>query len=194
MDPVELFRRTAATVPAYRAFLAAHAIDPAQVTNLRGFSRLPMTTKDTYTRRHPLPDLCRDGTIGDMIAVSSGSTGTPSFWPRSAEDERAVSARFEEIFRDAFDARGKRTLAVVCFALGTWLGRRPVHPRLPAPPGCHRARWYLVRLISGRTPLSRHAGYRRGADGGRSPRVGRGIKALRSPVPARVPCLTTFSR
>ncbi|WP_431900127.1 phenylacetate--CoA ligase family protein [Nonomuraea sp. bgisy101] len=122
MDPVELFQRTAATVPAYRAFLAAHAIDPAQVTTLRDFSRLPMTTKDTYTRRHPLPDLCRDGTIGDMIAVSSGSTGTPSFWPRSAEDERVIADRFEEVFRDAFDARRRRTLAVVCFALGTWVG------------------------------------------------------------------------
>ncbi|MGV9307498.1 phenylacetate--CoA ligase family protein [Nonomuraea sp. NPDC003727] len=122
MDPVDLFRRTAATVPAYRAFLAAHDIDPARVTSLRDFARLPMTTKQTYTRRYPLPDLCRGGTIGDMIAVSSGSTGTPSFWPRSAEDERVIAARFEEIFRDAFGARDKRTLAVVCFALGTWVG------------------------------------------------------------------------
>ncbi|MFE3455328.1 phenylacetate--CoA ligase family protein [Nonomuraea sp. NPDC059194] len=122
MDPVELFQRTAATVPAYRAFLAERGIDPARVTTLRDFARLPMTTKDTYTRRYPLPDLCRDATIGDMIAVSSGSTGVPSFWPRSAEDERVVAARFEEVFSDAFDAPGRRTLAVVCFALGTWVG------------------------------------------------------------------------
>ncbi|WP_240777684.1 phenylacetate--CoA ligase family protein [Nonomuraea basaltis] len=81
-----------------------------------------MTTKDSYTRRHALPDLCRDGLIGDMIAVSSGSTGEPSFWPRSASDERVIAARFEEVFSDSFAARERRTLAVVCFALGTWVG------------------------------------------------------------------------
>ncbi|WP_043639256.1 phenylacetate--CoA ligase family protein [Nonomuraea candida] len=122
MDPVELFHQVAATVPAYRRFLAEHRVDPATVVTLDDFARLPMTTKDTYTRRHPLPDLCRDGVIGDLIAVSSGSTGAPAFWPRSVSDERVVADRFEEVFRDSFDARGRRTLAVVCFALGTWVG------------------------------------------------------------------------
>ncbi|MGP3910656.1 phenylacetate--CoA ligase family protein [Nonomuraea sp. 10N515B] len=122
MDPVELFHQVAATVPAYRAFLAANNVDPAKVTTFQDFERLPMTTKDSYTLRHPLPDLCRNGEIGDMIAVSSGSTGVPSFWPRSVADERVIAARFEEVFRDSFAARERRTLAVVCFALGTWVG------------------------------------------------------------------------
>ncbi|WP_345562022.1 phenylacetate--CoA ligase family protein [Nonomuraea rosea] len=89
---------------------------------IRDFERLPLTTKDNYVRRHTLPDLCRDGVIGDMIAVSSGSTGVPSFWPRSVSDEEVIAARFEEVFRDSFAARERRTLAVVCFALGTWVG------------------------------------------------------------------------
>ncbi|MFG1702136.1 phenylacetate--CoA ligase family protein [Nonomuraea sp. M3C6] len=122
MDPVELFHQVAATVPAYGRFLAEHRIDPQKVAIFRDFVGLPMTTKDNYTLRHPLPDLCRDGVIGDMIAVSSGSTGVPSFWPRSASDERVIAERFEEVFRDSFDARERRTLAVVCFALGTWVG------------------------------------------------------------------------
>lgn len=122
MDPVELFRQVAETVPAYRAFLVENGVEAARVTTLEEFVRLPMTTKDTYTRRHPLPDLCRDGVVGDMIAVSSGSTGTPSFWPRSVSDERVIAGRFEEVFRDSFGARERRTLAVVCFALGTWVG------------------------------------------------------------------------
>ncbi|NRQ33472.1 phenylacetate--CoA ligase family protein [Nonomuraea sp. NN258] len=122
MDPVELFHQVAATVPAYRSFLAEQRVDPARVTSLDDFARLPMTTKDGYLRRHPLPDLCRDGVIGDMIAVSSGSTGAPGFWPRSVSDERIIADRFEEVFRDTFAARERRTLAVVCFALGTWVG------------------------------------------------------------------------
>lgn len=122
MEPVELFQQVAATVPAYRAFLDEHGVEPGRVTTLEDFRRLPMTSKESYTRRHPLPDLCRDGVIGDMIAVSSGSTGTPSFWPRSVSDERAIAARFEEVFGESFGARQRRTLAVVCFALGTWVG------------------------------------------------------------------------
>ena len=57
-----------------------------------------------------------------MIAASSGSTGEPTFWPRSLIDELAVSARFEQVFRDSFAADTRRTLAVVCFPLGTWVG------------------------------------------------------------------------
>ncbi|MFF5207332.1 phenylacetate--CoA ligase family protein [Streptosporangium sp. NPDC000396] len=126
MDPrdraVELFHRVAASVPAYGAFLRDQGVDATQVKTFQDFVRLPLTTKDNYTRRYPLPELCRDGVIGDMIAVSSGSTGTPSFWPRSAADEQVIAERFEQVFRDAFQAAERRTLAVVCFALGTWVG------------------------------------------------------------------------
>ncbi|MEV5409917.1 phenylacetate--CoA ligase family protein [Thermopolyspora sp. NPDC052614] len=123
-DPavLDLFRRVATTVPAYAAFLREHEIDPAEVTTVERFTRLPLTDKAGYTRRYALPELCRDGAIGEMIAVSSGSTGEPSFWPRSAADEEAVTARFEQVFRDAFRAHERRTLAVICFALGTWVG------------------------------------------------------------------------
>jgi phenylacetate-CoA ligase len=57
-----------------------------------------------------------------MIAVSSGSTGEPAFWPRSFADELGIARRFEQIFRDGFAAHERTTLAVVCFALGTWVG------------------------------------------------------------------------
>ncbi|MFC7650138.1 hypothetical protein ACFQX6_64735 [Streptosporangium lutulentum] len=75
---VELFHRGAVSVPAYGAFLAEHGVTADQVKTYEDFVRLPLTTKDNCTRPHPLPGLCRNGTIGDMIALSSGSTGTPS--------------------------------------------------------------------------------------------------------------------
>ena len=37
-------------------------------------------------------------------------------------DEVAITARFEQIFYDSFHADIRPTLAVVCFALGTWVG------------------------------------------------------------------------
>jgi phenylacetate-CoA ligase len=121
LDPLALFRDVADHVPAYRAFLRERGIDPGAVDD---FATVPLLTKDTYQRRYPLPQLCRDGRLDgcDMVAVSSGSSGTPTVWPRSVLDERAVAARFEQVFRDSFQAHERRTLAVVCFALGSWVG------------------------------------------------------------------------
>jgi phenylacetate-CoA ligase len=121
---LELFHRNAATVPAYQAFLAEHDFDPASIQTFSDFQRLPCVTKENYVQRHPLPDLCRDGRLDacDMIAVSSGSTGTPTIWPRTAADEQQIAARFDQIFHDSFRADERSTLAVVCFALGTWVG------------------------------------------------------------------------
>jgi phenylacetate-coenzyme A ligase PaaK-like adenylate-forming protein len=121
---VELFRRVAGSVPAYQAFLRGHGVDPAAVGTAAEVRSLPVLTKDNYLRAYPLPALCRGGRLvaGDLVAVSSGSTGQPTFWPRSAADEVGVIDRFEQVFRDALGAAERSTLAVVCFPLGTWVG------------------------------------------------------------------------
>ncbi|HEV2784266.1 MAG TPA: phenylacetate--CoA ligase family protein [Actinophytocola sp.] len=122
--PVDLFHRVAKSVPAYRDFLRDNGIEPDTVRTVEDFRRLPLLTKENYHRRYPLPRLCRDGRLDgcDMVAVSSGSTGEPTFWPRFRTDELAVAARFEQVFRDGFLADERGTLAVVCFPLGTWVG------------------------------------------------------------------------
>jgi phenylacetate-CoA ligase len=121
---LDLFQRTAATVPAYRKFLEEHGITPESVRTFADFQRLPLAEKANYHQRHPLPELCRDGTLTgcDMIAVSSGSSGQPTIWPRSLEDELHVARRFEQVLVDGFRADSRSTLAVVCFPLGTWVG------------------------------------------------------------------------
>lgn len=127
-DPIPellaLFRRTVESVPAYADFLRARGIDPESVRSFDDFRRLPLATKADYVQRYPLGARCRGGELValDMIAVSSGSTGEPTIWPRFLSDELAVAARFEQAFHDSFEADRRRTLAVVCFPLGTWVG------------------------------------------------------------------------
>lgn len=123
-EVVRLFHHVAAHVPAYQQFLQEHQIEPATIQTFADFQHLPLTTKPSYLRRYSLPQLCRNGALEacDMIAVSSGSTGQPSFFPRSITDEFAIATRFEQIFYDSFQADQRRTLAIVCFALGTWVG------------------------------------------------------------------------
>jgi phenylacetate-CoA ligase len=121
---LDLFTTVAETVPAYRAFLAERGIDPASIRTAEDFRSLPHLTKANYLLRYPLPELCRDGRLEDcdMIAVSSGSTGKPCFWPRFLTDELNIAWRFEQVFYDSFHADERTTLAVICFTLGTWVG------------------------------------------------------------------------
>ncbi|WP_066424484.1 phenylacetate--CoA ligase family protein [Anabaena sp. 4-3] len=121
---LDLFHDVAANVPAYQAFLADRGINPDAVQSFADFQKLPAIAKENYISRYPLTDLCRNGQLDgcDMIAASSGSTGKPTFWPRFFTDELQIATRFEQIFHDSFAADNKRTLAVICFTLGTWVG------------------------------------------------------------------------
>ena len=121
---LEVFHETVARVPAYRAFLTGQGIAPEHVRDEVAFRALPLMTKANYFHRFPLDARCREGALAraEMIAVSSGSTGEPAFWPRTAQDEARVSERFEQVFHDSFRADERTTLAVICFPLGTWVG------------------------------------------------------------------------
>ena len=121
---LRLFQEVACDVPAYRAFLATQGIAPEHITSIDAFRTLPPTTKDNYYRPHPLPQLCRHGQLDacDMVALSTGSTGEPAVWPRFVSDELETAARFEQVLREGFGTHERRTLAVICFALGNWVG------------------------------------------------------------------------
>jgi phenylacetate-CoA ligase len=121
---LELFRGVVREVPAYPEFLRAAGCDPQAIQTPDDLASVPAATKESYHRRHALAALCRHGDLSacDMLAVSSGSTGEPAVWPRFVSDEVGTAFRFEQVFRDAFRAHERRTLAVVCFALGSWVG------------------------------------------------------------------------
>ncbi|MBK1987222.1 phenylacetate--CoA ligase family protein [Sphaerospermopsis aphanizomenoides BCCUSP55] len=121
---ISLFQDIVATVPAYQDFLKQQKINPQAIQTLEQFQALPTINKENYISRYSLAQLCIHGKLEncDMIAASSGSTGKPTFWPRFLTDEMQIATRFEQIFHDSFHADSKRTLAVVCFTLGTWVG------------------------------------------------------------------------
>jgi phenylacetate-CoA ligase len=119
-----LYRHMLAHVPAYSRFLAEQGVDPATIQTPGDLKRLPLATKANYVQRFSLAELVAGGRIEacDTMALSSGSTGQATFWPRFVADELAVAQRFEQVFQDSFGAQERRTLAVVCFALGSWVG------------------------------------------------------------------------
>jgi phenylacetate-CoA ligase len=119
-----LFHSMASEVPAYARFLKERAVDPSQIDAVEMLRRVAATTKDNYHKPNPLSDLCRHGRLDacDMIALSTGSTGEPTVWPRFVSDELGSARRFEQVLVDGFDLGQKSTLGVVCFALGNWVG------------------------------------------------------------------------
>jgi hypothetical protein len=103
---VELFRGAARDVPAYREFLTSRGIDSADVKTYADFQTLPLTTNQNYMLAYPLPTLTRDGRLAEceMVAVSSGSTGRPLFWPRSLDPFTTRSAPVFALEREQDEA------------------------------------------------------------------------------------------
>src|SRR5688572_32835895 len=123
-ETLALLRRTVDNVPAYGAMLKSAGLSPADIHDAADFARLPLLNKENYVRRFPLEALVEGGDLAacDFFAVSSGSTGEPTVWPRGLHHEFPIAVRFEQVLRDSFRAHERKTLAVVCFALGSWVG------------------------------------------------------------------------
>ncbi|MCX7104433.1 MAG: phenylacetate--CoA ligase family protein [Methylococcales bacterium] len=158
-----LFHRCVAQVPAYRKFLEAQNVNPANIKTYRTFCALPLMDKASYIYAYPLEERCLGGSLksSDRVAVSSGSTGQPTFWPRSIADELDVAVRFEQVFKDSFHAHERTTLTVVCFALGNWVGglyttsccwhlTSKGYPLMVATPGNNKAE--IFRVIQALAP------------------------------------------
>jgi len=154
---LQLFQRCSVEVPAYRQFLASKQVNAADIIDYTSFKTVPLMGKADYMQTYPLAERCFGGSLkgADRVAVSSGSTGQPTFWPRSAAYELDVAVRFEQVFHDSFHADKRSTLAIVCFALGNWVGglfttsccwylARKGYPLMVATPGNNKAEIFRV--------------------------------------------------
>ena len=104
--------------PAYRSFLEAEGYRPQGNWRL---SALPITTKKNYVKKYSILDRCYFGKLpaaGVVIDESSGSSGVPNNWVRSAEEredvKRILQLNYQLIYRDS------GCILLNCFALGPW--------------------------------------------------------------------------
>ncbi|MFC5742979.1 phenylacetate--CoA ligase family protein [Dyella tabacisoli] len=112
------FLKAQATCPAYAQFLQAEGYRPQGKWRL---ADLPVMTKENYVKRYSIEQRCYGGAIpraGVVIDESSGSTGQPNNWIRSAAErddvKRILQLNYQLVFRDS----GK--ILLNCFALGPW--------------------------------------------------------------------------
>jgi phenylacetate-CoA ligase len=113
-----VFLKATDRCPAYRDFLKAESyVEP----NGWKLSSVPVMTKENYVKKYGIEQRCYDGRIpasGVVIDESSGSSGVPNNWVRSAEEREDVKhilqLNYQIIYRD------EGCILLNCFALGPW--------------------------------------------------------------------------
>jgi phenylacetate-CoA ligase len=101
------------------------AIDrcPAYADFFADWGTIP-TTKDNYINKYSIEDRCYDGQIplGAIVDESSGSSGIPSNWVRSRQEQADLRHSIQQAYQlthgDRY--RSERTILLNCFALGSW--------------------------------------------------------------------------
>lgn len=106
------FYHAASSVPAYADFLASKRADAAHV---------PETDKKSYIDAYPIEARCTKGSLGradTTIDESSGSTGTPYNWARSAQERREFQLFISYFATYCF---GREPLVTLnAFSMGAW--------------------------------------------------------------------------
>jgi len=113
-----LFLKASRSCPAYRMFLEAEGYKSKGTWKL---TDVPIMTKENYVKRYSLEERCYDGAIpraGVVIDESSGSTGQPNNWVRSASERNDVKRILQLNYEIIYKENGKVLLN--CFALGPW--------------------------------------------------------------------------
>lgn len=120
---VDLANRAINDIPAYPQFLDVSAADVSTVTE-ESFKKLTPMTKENYLIPYEHRELVWGGDIGKVVnwSASSGSTGEPTYFPRSRVSLYDSIRFHERILRDSFDADQKTTLVINTFAMGNWVG------------------------------------------------------------------------
>lgn len=122
---VKLFKDMARSVPAYKDFLKKNRVSPSKINTIDDFQLLPKLDKDNYLRAYPRESLCWNGEFGKgrwSIATTSGSTGKPYYFPRQITQDLQYAICAELYLRNNFAIQDKRTLYIVAFPMGAWIG------------------------------------------------------------------------
>lgn len=99
-------------VPAYKKFTSGAE------------EKEPITSKDGYLKKFPYPALFPLGKLPTRgtIALTSGTTGKPFYFPRLPEHDAQYAYTAEILLRTQYSIENKKTLGLVCFGLGVWIG------------------------------------------------------------------------
>lgn len=111
-------QRVQQVVPAYKHFLESQGLKIGEP-----FERLPQSDKKSYALAYPYEELLA-GTTEEIFAIfrSSGSSGNSFYWPQLRSAYRHLPTAVKRLLEDVFAIHQKKTLAIIGFTLGGWIG------------------------------------------------------------------------
>lgn len=130
---LNIFHDAAQRVPAYKDFLAKYKIQHAKIKNIEDFQQIPVTNKKNYIQKYPLKDRCWNGRLfkNNFVAISSGTSGEATFWPRGEYQEFETAVIHELLYQSFFEIKKYKTLIIIGFPMGVYVsGMATVLPSL----------------------------------------------------------------
>lgn len=121
---LSLFKFVSNNVPAYKKFLKEHGINIKKVKNINDFQNLPTVDKENYLRAFEYDELFPNYNValGKTVSATSGSTGDSFYFPRNEEHDEQYEYVAEIFLKNQFEIDKKKTLAIIGFAFGIWIG------------------------------------------------------------------------
>lgn len=105
------------SVPAYKSFLE----NRSEKNCLKSLASYPETSKENYAKAYDFPSQCQNGEVkvrGTTVDESSGASGQPFNWMRSAQELRDIHLDIANYIRLEFPSDKLFTLNA--FSLGAW--------------------------------------------------------------------------
>lgn len=122
MKAYKEFLKAKRTVPAYKNFLINKKIEKIIFDGLiPNLDTIPVMDKENYIKRYSIDERCKYGKIpkkGIIVDESSGSTGIPTNWVRSAKERKANKRLLEVGLKQLLGEEEK--FIINAFALGPW--------------------------------------------------------------------------
>ncbi len=111
-------------VPAYQTFLKKSQVKVNSIHQMEEFYTLPLLNKGSYIKPFSGDTLIPRGfkTAISTFSSTSGSTGEPLYFPRSEEQDEQYEYIAELFLNNQFEIRKHKTLVIVGFSLGIWIG------------------------------------------------------------------------
>jgi phenylacetate-CoA ligase len=120
---LKVFRRYAASAPAYSKLLKEKGVNPESITSVDAFKRLlPIIDKyDTFIKyENRISNLCVDGKLGDVVSVlsSSGYSGRFSYGLISRAEDKAGRNMLDLYLDQRFQIEKRKTMLINCLPMG----------------------------------------------------------------------------
>lgn len=120
---LKIFHAAAESIPAYKDFLKRNKVNHERVKTIDDFKAVPITDKNNYINSYSLEKRCWNGEISEnnLVAVSSGVSGNPNFWPRNGFQEFESAIIHELLYKYIFEIKKYKSILVIGFPMGVYI-------------------------------------------------------------------------